>query len=417
MVALNTESLVQTNAEFIAIEDKYGCHNYKPMAVVVKEAKGCIMTDVEGREYLDCLSGYSAVNQGHCHPRLIATMKEQCEKLTLTSRAFHNNQLPQFCKMITEMFGYDRVLPMNSGVEAGESAVKIMRRWAYEKKGVTADEAIVIFPKENFWGRSIAACASSTDPDCRINYGPFTPGFVHVPFGDVEALERCLEEHKGKVAGFYVEPIQGEAGVKCPPLGYLQKCQELLKKENALLCCDEIQSGLYRSGKLLASEWDDCKPDLVVLGKALSGGMYPVSCVLGPDDVMSVLTPGTHGSTYGGNPMGMAIAMEALKILEDEKLGENSLKLGEVFRSSLRATQEKVKFIKEVRGRGLFNAVECQHDWKVSATDICYKLKDLGILAKPTHEHTIRFAPPLCITEEQMTMLVEACDKVFTECS
>jgi len=406
-----------TNASFIAVEDKYGCHNYKPIPVVIKEAKGAIMTDVEGRDYLDCLAGYSAVNQGHCHPRLIAVMKDQCEKLTLTSRAFHNNQLPMFCKMVTETFGYDRVLPMNSGVEAGESAVKIMRRWAYEKKGVPADEAIIIFPMENFWGRSIAACSSSTDPDCRVNYGPFMPGFVHVPFGDVEALKKCIEEHKGKVAGFYVEPIQGEAGVKCPPTGYLQECKELLQAENALLCCDEIQSGLYRSGKLLASEWDCCKPDLVVLGKALSGGMYPVSCVLGPEEVMSVLTPGTHGSTYGGNPMGMAIAMEALKILEDEKLGENSLKMGERFRTALRATQEKVKFIKEVRGRGLFNAVECKPEWKFSATDICYKLKAIGILAKPTHEHTIRFAPPLCINDEQMTMLVEGCDKIFTECS
>eukprot|EP00915_Cephaloidophora_sp_WS-2016_P003465 GHVH01004639.1.p1 GENE.GHVH01004639.1~~GHVH01004639.1.p1 ORF type:complete len:413 (-),score=67.06 GHVH01004639.1:954-2192(-) len=406
----------RTNAAFIAKEEERGCFNYKPIGVVIEKAKGAIMTDVEGNDYLDCMAAYSAVNQGHCHPRLVAKMMEQCQKLTLTSRAFHNDQLPVFCHYITDYFGYDRVLPMNSGVEAGESAVKIMRRWAYEKKGVKNDKAVIIFPKDNFWGRSIAACSSSTDPECRVNYGPFMPGFVHVPFGDVDALAKCIEENRGNVAGFYVEPIQGEAGVKVPPLHYLKKCKELLQKENALLCCDEIQSGLFRTGKLLASDWDEVRPDLVVLGKALSGGMLPVSCVLGSDAVMSVLTPGTHGSTYGGNPLAMAISIEALQILKDERLGENSLVQGERFRAAMNNIKSKVNYIVDVRGRGLFNAVEISPNHRVSATDICYRLKDEGILAKPTHDTTIRFTPPLCVTDAQIDKLVAACDKVFAEC-
>jgi len=414
---VKVQQIEPTNEAFIDRESKTGCHNYKPMAVVVKEANGCHMTDVEGTVYLDCLAGYSAVNQGHCHPRLVKTMMEQCQKLTLTSRAFHNDQLPVFCDFVTQHFGYDRVLPMNSGVEGGESAIKIMRRWAYEKKGVAVDEAVVIFPKDNFWGRSIAACSSSTDPECRINYGPFLPGFVHIQYGDVEALKKCLAEHKGKVAGFYVEPVQGEAGVILPPDGYLKECQKLLHEENALLCCDEIQSGLYRTGKILASHWDDCQPDLVVLGKALSGGMYPVSCVLGPEEVMSVLTPGTHGSTYGGNPLGMAIAVEALKVLEEEKMGSNSIKQGEKFRAALNELKSECGFIVDVRGRGLMNAVECKPGYKFSATQICYLLKDERILAKPTHEHTIRFTPPLVINDEEMDRLICACRKVFKACN
>ncbi|MEO1483728.1 MAG: ornithine--oxo-acid transaminase [Myxococcota bacterium] len=391
------------------LESKHGAHNYHPIPVVISRGEGVHVWDVEDKQYLDFLSAYSAVNQGHCHPRILKTMVEQAGKLTLTSRAFYNDILGPYAKFITEYFGYDKVLPMNTGVEGGETAVKICRKWAYEKKGVPENEAQIIFAKGNFWGRTVAAVSTSDDPDCFKGFGPYTPGFPTIAYNDLEALERALENPN--VAGFMVEPIQGEAGVVVPDEGYLKKAQELCKAKNVLLICDEVQTGLGRTGRMLASDHEGVKPDILILGKALSGGFLPVSAVLTDDAVMEVIKPGEHGSTYGGNPLACAVAMTALEVLRDEKLTENAAAMGEIFRSEL--GKMPYLWVQTVRGKGLLNAVVIDPAHKKSAWELCIALKDAGLLAKPTHDHIIRFAPPLVINEDQLRAGLDIIKTVF----
>ncbi|MEM6532259.1 MAG: ornithine--oxo-acid transaminase [Myxococcota bacterium] len=391
------------------LESKHGAHNYHPIPVVISRGEGVHVWDVEGKQYLDFLSAYSAVNQGHCHPRILKTMVDQAAKLTLTSRAFYNDILGPYAKFITEYFGYDKVLPMNTGVEGGETAVKICRKWAYEKKGVPENEAQIIFAKGNFWGRTVAAVSTSDDPDCFKGFGPYTPGFPTIAYNDLEALERALENPN--VAGFMVEPIQGEAGVVVPDPGYLKKAQEMCKAKNVLLICDEVQTGLGRTGRMLASDHEDVKPDILILGKALSGGFLPVSAVLTDNEVMEVIKPGEHGSTYGGNPLACAVAMTALEVLKDEKLTENAAAMGEIFRSEL--SSMSYGWVQTVRGKGLLNAVVIDAKHKKSAWEICIALKDAGLLAKPTHDHIIRFAPPLVINEDQLRAGLDIIKNVF----
>ncbi|KAF1602077.1 UNVERIFIED_CONTAM: putative ornithine aminotransferase, mitochondrial, partial [Eudyptes robustus] len=385
-----------TAQEYIDREKKYGAHNYKPIPVVISKGKGVHVWDVEGKQYYDFLSAYSAVNQGHCHPRLVDVVKKQAEILTLTSRAFYNDSLGEYEEYITKLLGYDKVLPMNSGVEACDTAVKLARRWAYEVKGVPKDEARIVFAKDNFWGRSIAAVSASNDPDSYNNYGPFVPNFDLVPYNDLQALEKAISNPN--VAAFMVEPIQGEAGVVVPDPGYLTKVRELCTKHNVLWIADEVQTGLGRTGKLLCVHHDNVRPDIITLGKALSGGMYPVSAVLCDDEIMLTIRPGQHGSTYGGNPMACKIAIEALKILQEEHLIENSEKMGKLLRDELSHLPKDV--VSVVRGKGLLNAVVINKN--VDAWQVCLKLKDNGLLAKNTHGDIIRFAPPLCITEDQV---------------
>ena len=383
---------------YIALEEKYGAHNYHPLPVVIERGQGVYLFDVEGKQYFDFLSGYSAVNQGHCHPAIIKAMTEQASKLTLTSRAFYNNQLGEYEQFITQYFGYDKVLPMNTGVEAGETAVKLARRWAYEKKGVASNEAVILFPEGNFWGRTIAAISSSSDPSSYQNFGPFVPGFLQIPYNNIEALEAALQNKN--VAAFMVEPIQGEAGVIVPDTGYLKAAYDLCKRHNVLLIADEIQTGLSRTGKLLASDYDDVRPDILMLGKALSGGVMPISAVLCDDDIMDTIKPGEHGSTFGGNPLACVVAMAALGVLRDQNLADNAYEMGQLFRSEL----EKINnpFISIVRGKGLLNAIEVTHQNPNAAWDFCLVLKENGLLAKPTHGNKIRFAPPLIITRDQI---------------
>jgi ornithine--oxo-acid transaminase len=383
---------------YIALEEKYGAHNYHPLPVVIERGQGVYLYDVEGKQYFDFLSGYSAVNQGHCHPAIIKAMTEQASKLTLTSRAFYNNQLGEYEQFITNYFGYDKVLPMNTGVEAGETAVKLARRWAYEKKGVAANEAVILFPEGNFWGRTIAAISSSSDPSSYQNFGPFVPGFKQIPYNDIDALEAALQNKN--VAAFMVEPIQGEAGVIVPDNGYLKAVHDLCKHHHVLLIADEIQTGLSRTGKLLASDYDDVRPDILMLGKALSGGVMPISAVLCDDDIMDTIKPGEHGSTFGGNPLACVVAMAALGVLRDQNLADNAYQMGQLFRSEL----EKINspFISIVRGKGLLNAIEVTHQNPNAAWDFCLVLKENGLLAKPTHGNKIRFAPPLIITRDQI---------------
>ena len=383
---------------YIALEEKYGAHNYHPLPVVIERGQGVYLYDVEGKQYFDFLSGYSAVNQGHCHPAIIKAMTEQASKLTLTSRAFYNNQLGEYEQFITSYFGYDKVLPMNTGVEAGETAVKLARRWAYEKKGVAANEAVILFPEGNFWGRTIAAISSSSDPSSYQNFGPFVPGFKQIPYNDIDALEAALQNKN--VAAFMVEPIQGEAGVIVPDNGYLKAAYELCKRHHVLLIADEIQTGLSRTGKLLASDYDDVRPDILMLGKALSGGVMPISAVLCDDDIMNTIKPGEHGSTFGGNPLACVVAVAALGVLRDQNLADNAYQMGQLFRSEL----EKINtpFISVVRGKGLLNAIEVTHQNPNAAWDFCLVLKENGLLAKPTHGNKIRFAPPLIITRDQI---------------
>lgn len=416
------ETLHPEQQAFIDKEHKYGAHNYHPLPVVLKEGKGCHMWDTEGRKYLDFLSAYSAVNQGHCHPRIVGKMKEQCEKLTLTSRAFHNNVFGDYAEFITKFFGYEKVLPMNSGVEGTETACKIMRRWGYcSEKKVPENKAIIIFAEGNFWGRSIAALSSSTDPDCYKNFGPYAPGFVLVPYNDAAAIQKQFEnpEYGKHIVGVCLEPIQGEAGIIVPSDNYFSEVKKLCEKHNALLCCDEIQTGLCRTGKMLCHDWYNIRADVVVLGKALSGGMYPVSAVLTDEHVMKHITPGCHGSTYGGNPLACVIAKEALSVLKDEKMAENAEKLGEIFRNELKESLmgpgSKVKFVKDVRGKGLLNAVECDTAWseQVTAWEVCLELGRKGLLAKPTHNNIIRFAPPLCIEEDSLKEALTIIKEVF----
>jgi ornithine--oxo-acid transaminase len=386
----------------VALEKKYGAFNYHPIPVVLSKGAGVFVWDTENKKYFDFLSAYSAVNQGHCHPKIVKALTDQAQILTLTSRAFYNEVLGEFEEKICKLFGYQRVLPMNTGVEGGETALKLTRRWGYDVKKIPNDKAKVIFVEGNFWGRTLAAISSSTDPSSKKGFGPFLPGYEVIPYGDLRAAEQSLKDPH--VAGFMLEPIQGEAGVVIPPKGYLKGLRELCTQNKVLMICDEVQTGLGRTGKLLASEWEHVRPDLVILGKALSGGVMPVSAVLCDDEVMLNIRPGEHGSTFGGNPLACRVAMAALDVLVQEKLCENAIQMGEIFRSEL--LSQPMAEVLEVRGKGLMNAIVCDPKAKRSAWDICIELKNRGLLAKPTHDHIIRMAPPLCITKDQM---VEAC--------
>ncbi len=385
--------------EYISLEDQYGAHNYHPLPVVLSKGEGVFVWDVEGNRYFDFLSAYSAVNQGHCHPKIIQALHDQSQRVTLTSRAFHNDQLGPFEKYITGLLGFDRVLPMNTGVEGGETAIKLARKWGYTVKGIPANQAKIVFASGNFWGRTIAAISSSQDPDSYGDFGPFVPGFEVVPYNDLEALDKALQD--GHVAAFMVEPIQGEAGVIVPNEDYLAGVRALCSKYNVLWIADEVQTGLGRTGKMLCCDHAGVKPDILILGKALGGGVFPVSAVLTNHEVMNVLHPGQHGSTFGGNPLACAVAMAALKVLVDENLAENAEKLGQVFRSRLQMIN--VSIVSGVRGKGLLNAIDIVPFGNgKTAYDVCLALKANGLLAKQTHTHTIRFAPPLTITQEQI---------------
>lgn len=388
------------SARLMELEEKHGAHNYHPIPVVLERGEGVFVWDVEGKRYYDFLAAYSAVNQGHCHPRIIKALTEQAQKISLTSRAFYNSVLGEYEAYITKYFGYDKVLPMNTGVEGGETAVKLARRWAYTVKGVEENKARVIFAKGNFWGRTMSAISSSTDPSSYKNFGPFMPGFDLVDYNDLPALEKALQDHN--VAAFMVEPIQGEAGVLVPDEGYLSGVRALCTKYKVLFIADEIQTGLCRTGKMLACDHEGVRPDILILGKALSGGYMPVSAVLADDEIMLTIGPGEHGSTYGGNPLGCAVAMTALAILKDENLAENSEVLGELFRSEMRKLQQECDLITTVRGRGLFNAIVIKEKEGKTAWDVCLQFAEKGLLAKPTHGDIIRFAPPLVITKEQL---------------
>lgn len=382
-------------------ENKYGAHNYHPLPVALARGEGVFVWDVEGNRYYDFLSAYSAVNQGHCHPRILKALKDQADVLTLTSRAFYNNVLGEFEEFITDLFDYDKVLPMNTGVEGGETANKLARKWGYNVKNIPKNEARHIFAGGNFWGRTMAAISSSTDPDSFAGFGPYMPGYEIVPYNDLAALEEATKDPR--VCSFMVEPIQGEAGVVVPDEGYLKGVQEICKKNKVLFIADEVQTGLARTGRRLCVDHENVKPDIVILGKALSGGVYPVSAVLADDEVMLQIKAGEHGSTYGGNPLGAKVAIEALKVLEEEKMAENAERLGHVLRSELSKLPKEVVSI--VRGKGLLNAIVINP--KIDAWEVCVRLRDYGVLAKPTHGDKIRFAPPLTITEDQIK---ECCD-------
>jgi ornithine--oxo-acid transaminase len=396
----------------IELEDRFGAHNYHPIPVVIERGQGIYVWDTDGTKYFDFLSAYSAVNQGHCHPKIINTLTDQARKLTLTSRAFHNTILGEYEKYITSYFGYDRVLPMNTGVEAGETAIKLCRKWAYEVKGVPSNCAKILFVEGNFWGRTMAAVSSSTDPSSFTNYGPFMPGFEVIPYNNLVALEKALEDPN--VAGFMVEPIQGEAGVIIPDEGYLKKAFELCKSKNVLFIADEVQTGLGRTGKLLACDHENVKPDILILGKALGGGVLPVSAVLCRDEIMLTIKPGQHGSTFGGNPLACKVAMAALEVIKEEKLSENSEQMGIIFRERLAAIQSPI--IESYRGKGLFNALVIKpFGNNKTALDVCLALKDNGLLAKQTHEHIIRFAPPLTINKEEINEAADIIEKTINE--
>lgn len=387
-----------TSKDFIEMEGKFGAHNYHPLPAVLSRGEGVYLWDVEGKKYYDFLSAYSAVNQGHCHPKIINTLTEQAKTLTLTSRAFYNDALGPYEKYITEYFGYDKVLPMNSGAEADETALKICRRWGYDKKGIEENKAKIIVCEGNFHGRTITIISMSTDPDSYKGFGPYTPGFEVIPYNDIAALEKALEDPN--VAGFLVEPIQGEAGVYVPEDGYLKKAYDLCKSKNVLFIADEVQTGIARTGKLLACDHEGVRPDILILGKALSGGVLPVSAVLADDDVMLVIKPGEHGSTFGGNPLACKVAVSALEVVKEENLAERAEKLGELFRAELAKIDSDM--IQLIRGKGLLNAIVIKPKNGKEAWDVCIKMKENGLLAKPTHQHIIRFAPPLVITEEQI---------------
>jgi ornithine--oxo-acid transaminase len=384
--------------DYINREDKYGAHNYHPLPVVLDRGEGVFVWDVEGKRYFDFLSAYSAVNQGHCHPGIVDAMVAQARKLALTSRAFYNSVLGEDEEFVTGYFGYDKVLPMNSGAEADETALKLCRKWAYKKKGIAQGNAKIICCEGNFHGRTITIISMSTDPDARNDYGPFTPGFITIPYNDLKALEDALQDPN--VAGFLVEPIQGEAGVFVPDEGYLKKSYDLCKKHNVLFIADEVQTGLARTGKLLACDHEGVRPDILILGKALSGGLMPISAVLADDEIMLTIKPGEHGSTFGGNPIAAKVAIAALTVLKDEKLAENAERLGRIFRSEMKGI--KSDMVELVRGKGLLNAVAIRPKNGKTAWDVCLAMKDKGVIAKPTHEHIIRFAPPLVITEAQL---------------
>ena len=391
--------------QFIEMEHQYGAHNYHPLPVVLSKGEGAFVWDVEGKRYFDFLSAYSAVNQGHCHPKIVNALCEQAKTLTLTSRAFYNDCLGPYEKYITEYFGYDKVLPMNTGAEADETAMKLARRWGYKVKGIPENEAIIICCEGNFHGRTISIISMSTDPDSYGQFGPFTPGFVKIPYNDCQALEQTLEKLGDKVAGFLVEPIQGEAGVYVPNEGYLKKCYDLCKKHNVLFIADEVQTGIARTGRMLACDHEGVKPDILILGKALSGGVIPVSAVLANDEIMLTIKPGEHGSTFGGFCLAGKVAMAALQVVKDEKLEEKAEELGQIFREEM--SKVKSDMIELVRGKGLLNAIVIKPKNGKEAWDVCLKMKELGVLAKPTHQHIIRFAPPLVITKQQLLEAIE----------
>ena len=395
-----------TSNSIIDLEYKYGAHNYHPLPVVLEKGEGVFLWDVEGKKYYDFLSAYSAVNQGHCHPKIISALVNQSNKLTLTSRAFHNNILGQYEKFITEFFGYDKVLPMNTGVEGGETAVKLARKWGYEVKKVADDSAKIIFVEGNFWGRTLGAISSSTDPTSTNGFGPFMPGYEIIPYNDIESLKDSLKDPN--VVAFMVEPIQGEAGVVVPDDDYLKKAYDLCKESNVLFIADEVQTGIGRTGKMLCCEHHGFKPDILILGKALSGGVFPVSAILASDEVMLTIKPGEHGSTFGGNPVACEVAMAALNVIRDEKLAENAAKMGVIFREKLQSYIDGSKIVEKIRGKGLLNAIVIKDEENSDiAWNICLKMAQNGLLAKPTHGNIIRFAPPLIINDEQLNNCID----------
>lgn len=396
-------ALSEKTQYYLDLESKYGAHNYHPLPVVLSKGSGVFLWDVDGNRYYDFLSGYSAVNQGHCHPKIIQALIDQAQDLTLTSRAFHNNLLGEYEQYITQLFGYDKVLPMNTGVEGGETAIKLARRWAYVKKGVAENKARIVFAENNFWGRTLAAISSSTDPSSYHQFGPFMPGFDLVPYNDLPALEKALQHPD--LAAFMVEPIQGEAGVVVPDEGYLSSVRELCTRYNVLFIADEIQTGLARTGKMLACDHENVRPDILILGKALSGGVLPVSAVLADDFIMNNIHPGEHGSTYGGNPLACKVAMAALQVLVEEKLADRAEEMGALLRMELAKLDSP--YIGTIRGKGLLNAIVIKHSNPDAAWQLCLLLKDAGLLAKPTHGDKIRFAPPLIITKEQLLEAVQ----------
>lgn len=393
------EASIKSN-HYINLEEKYGAHNYRPLPVVLSSGRGCFVTDVDGKQYFDFLSAYSAVNQGHCHPKIVRALQEQAETLCLTSRAFYNDALGPYEEYIHQFFGYDKVLPMNTGAEGVETALKLARKWGYQKKGIPENKAIIVACEGNFHGRTLAVISLSTDPDARNNYGPYLPGIEIIPYNNTGALEALLKEKSEFIAGFLVEPIQGEAGVFVPDEGYLKRCSELCKKHNVLLIADEVQTGIARTGKLLCSDHEGVRPDIVILGKALSGGVLPVSAVLADDEIMLTIQPGQHGSTFGGFPLACKVAMAALEVVKEENLVEKAERLGKIFREEIGKIESP--FIGQVRGKGLLNAVVIKPLKGKEAWDVCLAMAENGLLAKPTHQHIIRFAPPLVITEAQL---------------
>ena len=405
---MNTSTQVNSTSQyFLDLEEEYGAHNYHPLPVVLKKGLGVHLWDVENKQYFDFLSGYSAVNQGHCHPQIISALIEQAQVLTLTSRAFHNNLLGEYEKYITSYFGYDKVLPMNTGVEGGETAIKLARRWGYTVKGIEENKAKILFAEGNFWGRTMAAISSSTDPSSYKNFGPYMPGFEIVPYNDLLSLEKAMQDKN--VAAFMFEPIQGEAGVVVPDDGYISGIRFLCDKYNVLMIADEIQTGLARTGKMLACDHENTRPDILILGKALSGGTLPISAVLADNEIMMTIKPGEHGSTYGGNPLACKVAMEALRVLKDENMEANAMAMGILFRAEL--SKLNSPFISVIRGRGLLNAIVIKHSNKDAAWELCIELMKNGLLAKPTHGDIIRFAPPLIITEKQILEAVNIIEK------
>ncbi|SHI66021.1 ornithine--oxo-acid transaminase [Cruoricaptor ignavus] len=411
------ENISQKNSQyFIELEDKHGAHNYHPLPVVLEKGEGVFVWDVEGKKYYDFLSAYSAVNQGHSHPKIVEALTNQAQTLALTSRAFHNSKLGEYEKKITELFGFDKVLPMNSGAEAVETAIKLARKWAYEVKGIKGNSAKVVVCENNFHGRTTTIVSFSNDPDAHDNYGPFTPGFIRIPYNDTDALEDVLKNDAQNIAAFLVEPIQGEAGVFVPDEGFLKNAYDICKNHNVLFIADEVQTGIARTGKLIACHHENVQPDILILGKALSGGMYPVSAVLANNHIMNVIRPGQHGSTFGGNPLACAVAMAALDVVQEEQLSEKAEKLGQIFREEIRKVIAKTDLVSNVRGKGLLNAIiinDSQHS--PTAWNLCIELKNNGLLAKPTHGNIIRLAPPLVITEEQLLDCVGIIEKTVLE--
>ncbi len=409
-----TESTLLSAGKLMQLEDKFGAHNYHPLPVVLARGEGVYVWDVEGKKYYDFLSAYSAVNQGHCHPRILRALKEQAEKLTLTSRAFHNDSLGPYEKFITGYFSYDKVLPMNTGVEGVETALKLCRKWAYKVKGIQRNQAKIIFAAGNFHGRTLGVISASTDPDATNDFGPFVPGYIIIPYNDKAALAEALKDPN--VAGFLVEPIQGEAGVMVPDDDYLPAAYQLCKENNVLFIADEVQTGIARTGKLLCCDHSDIRPDILILGKALSGGVLPVSAVLADDEIMLTILPGEHGSTFGGNPLACAVAIAALQVVKEERLAENAARLGEIFRNRMQKLAETKDLVLSVRGKGLLNAVLINDSPESdTAWNICIALSKNGLLAKPTHGNIIRFAPPLVITEEQLLECCEIIEKTISE--